>query len=119
MAYEILEQKSYTFALRVVKMHKELRAKRMNYGIGDQVLKSATSVGANISEAIFSQSVPDNIAKFAISLKEANETRYWLRLLTDAEYLSKEKGEQLISECTELIKMLVAVSKTLKSRIEQ
>lgn len=115
MAYEILCNKSYDFALRVVKMYKYLEAKRKNYCMADQVLRSATSIGANIREGVFAQSRTDNIAKFSISLKEANESLYWLRLLTDGEYITKAQGESLKNDCTELIKMLVVAIKTLKN----
>lgn len=117
MAYEILSNKSYTFALNVVKMYRCLVDKRLNYGLGDQIIRSATSIGANISEAIYAQSTSDNISKFSIALKEANETKYWLRLLTDASYVSEEEGRKMLENCEELIKMLVAVVKTLKSKV--
>ncbi len=116
MAYEVLSDKSYSFAVRVVELHKRLKKKKQNYCMGDQVLRSATSIGANVCEGIYSQSILDNIAKFSIALKEANETRYWLRLLKDTGYINEEEGTQLIIDCFELIKILIAILKTLKSQ---
>ncbi len=115
MAYEILDKKSYDFALRIVNLYKYLKDNKNNYGLGDQIVRSGTSIGANISEGIFSQSNSDNIAKFTIALKEANETRYWLRLLRDAGVITKEQGDSLIEDCAEIIKILVASIKTLKN----
>ncbi len=117
MAYEILSDKSYSFALKIVELYRYLRESHQNYGLGDQVLRSGTSIGANISEAVYSQSTSDNISKLSIALKEANETKYWLRFLTDASYILEETGCKMLEDCEELIKMLVAVIKTLKSKV--
>ncbi len=115
MAYEIIESKSYAFAKRIVKLHKYLRKEQNHYGLGNQVLRSGTSIGANVNEAVYSQSVLDNISKLSIALKEANETRYWLRLLTDTGYITVEEGNSLLTDCTELIKILTAIVRSLKT----
>ncbi len=116
MPYEILSEKSYAFAIRIVRMYKHLKSKDMAYGLGNQVLRSGTSIGANISEAIYSHTTADNIFKFSIALKEANETRYWLRLLSDTDYISQEVGQSMIGDCEEIIKLLTSAIKTLKSK---
>ncbi len=116
MAYEILQDKSMSFAIRIVNMYKHLKTHHQNYGLGDQVLRSGTSIGANISEAIYSQSVADNISKFHIALKEASETRYWIKLLTHTNYITTEQGNSLIADCSELISILITTIKSLKAK---
>ncbi len=116
MAYEILSEKSYAFAIRVVRMYKALKERHMAYGLGDQVLRSGTSIGANISEAIYSSTTADNVYKFSIALKEANETRYWIKLLTDTEYITQKQSHSMLTDIEEIIKMLTSVVKTLKEK---
>jgi len=89
-----------------------MRQRRPEYELTSQLLRSATSVGANIEEAGVGQSRRDFIAKLAIARKEANEARYWLRLLHDADVLEKGVGAKLIEECEELIRMLTTSVKT-------
>lgn len=107
-----LRSKSYEFALEVVRIVRVLREKRPEYELTSQLLRSATSVGANIEEAGAGQSRRDFVAKLAIARKEANETRYWLRLLRYADVLEKGAASKLIEDCEELIRMLTASVKT-------
>ncbi len=108
----IIVEKSKAFALRIIKLYKHLDT---NYRIGvisTQILKSGTSIGANVREAIRAQSKPDFYAKLNISLKEASETEYWLELLYESEYITKEQFESIYGDCQELLKILTAITKT-------
>lgn len=110
----ILKDKSYDFALRIVKLSQFLVLEKKEFVLSKQILRSGTSVGALVREAEFGQSKPDFISKMSISLKEANETNYWLNLLKDSRYLSESEFKSLEKDCLELIKLLVATVKTSK-----
>jgi four helix bundle protein len=116
VAESILRTKSYEFALKAVKLSRYLIEKRSEYVLSKQVLRSATSIGANVEEANQAQSRNDFIHKLSIALKEATETNYWLRLLRDSELLDAMPAESLLEDCEELQKMLTASIKTTKSR---
>ena len=88
MQESIIETKSFQFAIRIVKLYQYLCEEKREYILSKQLVRCGTSIGANVSEAQRGQSKPDFYAKIAISLKEANETRYWIRLLHATEYLS-------------------------------
>ena len=107
--------KSYAFSLRCVKLYKFLCSKDGNYIIGKQLLRSGTSIGANVKEGVRAQTRPDFLTKLSISLKEASETEYWIELLRDAGYISEKQAESMLEDCVELIKILTAIIKTLKS----
>ena len=115
----ILREKSYKFALRIVKLYKLLTEDKKEYILSKQILRSGTSIGANIAEAGQGQSKPDFVHKLSISLKEAVETQYWLELLRDGEYLEPRLAESLIYDCCELQKILTASIKTAKVRLER
>ena len=115
MKENILKEKSYSFALRIVKMCRYLCEEKREFILSKQVLRSGTSIGANIEEANQGQSKSDFIHKHSISLKEAVETDYWLRLLRDSEYLSQSQAESLLDNCRELEKLLTASIKTSKT----
>jgi len=108
-----LKQKSYSFALDIVKVCMSLQEKR-EFVLSKQLLRSGTAIGALVEEANQAESRADFIHKLSISNKEANETQYWIRLLVDSGVLDSEKGEQLFEHCTELIKILTASIKTSK-----
>ena len=107
-------EKSYYFAIRIVKMTKLLTARRTEDVLTRQILKSGTAVGALISEAVFAQSKADFINKYSIALKEANETKYWLDLFHDTEIISEKEYASIYPDCVELVKILVAILNTLK-----
>lgn len=109
-----LKEKSYAFALRVIKLYKHLLAEHKEYVLSKQVLRSGTSIGANIAEANQGQSRSDFISKLSISLKESVETEYWLSLLRDSDYITKAQAESLIEDCKELERILTATIKTAK-----
>jgi len=109
----ILKNKSYSFAIRIVKLSQHLVSEHREFVLSRQVLKSGTAIGALIREAEFGQSRADFRSKMSIALKEANETDYWLSLLHDTDYLNEQLFSSLSRDCVELIKMLVATVKTL------
>jgi four helix bundle protein len=111
MVESIIREKSYKFALKIVKFCVQLRDNR-HFGIADQLLDAGTSIGANVEEALAGQSRKDFFAKMSISSKEAGETRYWLRLLRDAEISDRQQTQKLFDECEELIKILTSIVKT-------
>lgn len=110
---DIKQDKAEAFALRIIKLNAYLRGKRETV-ISKQILRSGTSIGANIAESLYAESVDDLIHKLAISLKEASETRYWLRLLLRSTYIDDKLFASLNRDCEELIKILTAISKKLK-----
>ena len=116
MKESILLTKSKAFALRVVRLYKFLRERKESV-IAKQMLRSGTSVGANIAESRYAQSRSDFASKLQIALKEAAETEYWLELLRDAELVKSDKAfTTLCDDCTELIKILTSSVKTAKAK---
>ena len=111
-----LKNKSYSFAIRIVKLSQFLQTDRKEFVLSKQVLRSGTSIGALIREAEFAQSKPDFSNKMNIALKEANETDYWLNILKDTNYIEQKIFESLQANCKELIAMLVSTVKTSKSK---
>ena len=107
----IIETKSFTFAVRIVNLYKMLTNDRKEYVLSKQLLRSGTSIGANVSEAERGQTKPDFYAKMCIALKEANETYYWLRLLYRTDYLSESQFKSMESDITELIALLKSICK--------
>ncbi|MCL5244990.1 four helix bundle protein [Cellulophaga sp. 20_2_10] len=117
MAESILKEKSYAFAILIVKLSQVLVAEKKEYILSKQLLRSGTAVGALIREAEFAQSKPDFIHKMSISLKEANESLYWIDLLKDTGYMSKQEYNTHYNLNKELVAMLVSSIKTTKSRL--
>lgn len=109
-----LKDKSYVFATKIVRLSQFLVSEKKEYVLSKQTLHSGTAIGALIRESEFAASRADFINKLTVSLKEANETEYWLMLLKDTDYLNNEEFAQLRSECKELIAMLVSSIKTSK-----
>ena len=110
----VLEEKSFQCAIRIVNLNRFLVDNKKEYVLSKQILRSSTSVGANISEAQFAQSKADFVSKMHISLKEASETRYWLRLLEASNLIDNTQLESIMSDCNELINMLVSTCGTSK-----
>lgn len=104
--------KSKAFALRIIKLYRYMQSEQGEYVLSKQLLRSGTSIGANVKEAIRGQSKADFYSKLNISLKEASESEYWLELLHESGYLEKEAFESIYSDCQELIKILVSITKT-------
>lgn len=114
MAESVLRTKSYHFALRIVKLSRHLNNEVREFVLSKQILRSGTSIGANVEEANQAQSRKDFVHKLSIALKEATETNYWLRLLRDSETLETKLANSLISDCVEIQKILTASIKTTK-----
>lgn len=104
----VIVKKSYDFALKVIRLCKALN-ERKEFVLSKQVLRSATSIGANVHEAVASESKKDFVHKFRMALKEARETLYWLNLLRDAGYISDNLFRELIQGCEEIIKILNSI----------
>lgn len=117
MKDNVILDKSYAFALRVLKLHKYLIDNGVNYNIANQVLKSGTSIGANAEEANGGHSLKDFLAKITIAYKEARETHYWLRLLKDSELLEEKLATSLINDCEEILKIITSIQKTTKEKL--
>ena len=117
MSYNAIADKSFKFAIRIVNLHKYLRNEKNVFIMSKQLIRSGTSIGANIAEAEKAQSTADFYTKLTIALKEANETHYWLRLLNATEYLTNEEFKSINTEATELIALLVSITKSLKNQI--
>jgi four helix bundle protein len=118
MKDSILREKSYQFALRIIKLYKYIVADKNEYVLSKQILRSGTSIGANIEEANQGQSKADFIHKLSIAQKEAFETDYRLRLLRDSEYLTEIQANSLLNDCRELQKLLTASIKTAKENLK-
>ncbi|MEI6752565.1 MAG: four helix bundle protein [Paludibacter sp.] len=114
MKDNIVVIKSRTFAIRIIRLYQYLLSEKKEYILSKQLLRSGTSIGANIKEAIQGQSKKDFIAKMQISLKEASETEYWLDLLHETEYLDKAQFSSINTDCVELIKLLTSIIKQSK-----
>ncbi len=113
----ILLEKSDAFANRIIKMYQVVSEDRKEYTLSKQVLRSGTSIGANLAESVNAQSTQDYLSKQNIALKEANETAYWLTKLQRAGYISDKEYHSMANDCDELVKMLVSSVKTLKGRL--
>jgi four helix bundle protein len=112
----VLREKSYGFALRIVKLSRFLKEERKEFELSKQVLRSGTSIGANVAESDHAESRSDFAHKLSISLKESYETEFWLTLLKDSDYLSARHAESLIADCNELQRLLISSIKTVKNR---
>lgn len=110
----IIVDKTFSFALKVIEVYKHLVADKKEFVLSKQLLRSGTSIGANVNEAIEAQSKADFIHKLSIALKEARETHYWIRLLMESGYLDSDLF--LINSVTELIRILTAIIKTTKGK---
>jgi four helix bundle protein len=110
----VLFEKSYSFAIRIVKLHAYLNKEKTEYTLSKQLLRSGTAIGSLIAEAQYAQSKPDFINKLYIALKEANESRYWIRLLSDCDYLVDKMALSMHNDLDELIKMLTSSINTSK-----
>ena len=109
-------EKSKAFAVRIVKLYKYLCEEKKEYVLSKQLLRSGTSIGANIAEGVSAQSRPDFYAKMSIAYKEANETAYWLELLSESGYIKCDKAyESIYANCREPVKLLASITKTQKT----
>ena len=110
-----IQEKSFHFAVRIVKLCKHLQSTQKEFVLTKQLLRAGTSIGANVAEAQQAQSRPDFISKLNIALKEAYETDYWLRLMEATQILTQEEYVSIITDCRELEKLLISILKTAKA----
>ena len=110
-----IEHKSFLFSVRIVKLARYLQEEKREYILSKQLIRSGTSIGANVVESQQAQSRADFISKLSIALKEACETNYWLRLLQATDYLSDSEFSSMIADCKELEKILTSIIKTTRS----
>jgi len=118
MRENVLKVKSYAFALRVVKLYRYLQTKN-EYVLSKQVLRSGTAIGALVSESEFGHSKADFVSKLSIALKEANETRYWISLLKDSDYIDAKMFKSIEPDIEELLRLLISSIKTAKTNSEK
>ena len=113
----IVASKSKAFALRIIKLYKYLTLEKKEYVLSKQILRSGTSIGANITEALSGISTNDFYAKIYISFKESSETKYWLELLHESDYINDEQFNSIYEDCLELNKLLSSITKSIKEKI--
>jgi len=108
----IVKEKSKKFAVRIIKLYQYLSEEKREYVMSKQLLRSGTSIGANVYEALQGQSKADFTAKMSIALKEVSETEYWLEILHETDYLSENEYRSIQRDCSEVAKLLTSIVKT-------
>lgn len=111
----VIQVKSYDFAVRVVKLYKHLSQEKKEFVLSKELLRSGTSVGENVEEAIGGQSRKDFFAKLTIAYKEARESHYWIRLLKDTDFLSDIESESLLTDIEEILKIIGSIQKAIRN----
>ena len=114
MKENIIKEKSFNFAKRIVRLYKFLVFDKQEYILAKQLLRSGTSIGANIEEALGAQSKNDFISKISISYKEARESHYWIRLLYETDYLTERQCQSLLKDIEEILKLITSIQKSSK-----
>jgi four helix bundle protein len=117
MKENVIIEKSFDFAVKIVRLYKKLTTERKEYVISKQLLRCGTSIGANIEEAVGGISKKEFIAKLQIAYKEARETKYWLRLMIETDSIDKPEAEKLILDIEEIIRILVSIIKSSKNAL--
>ena len=112
----IIAKKAYSFAIEIIKLYKHLISSKKEFVLSKQILRSGTSIGANINEALAGQSKRDFVHKLSIALKESRETSYWLNLLKDSDFITSLEFDKLNSACDEIIKILSSIIITTKEK---
>ena len=116
MKDNVIKDKSFTFALRIVKLYKHLTNEKKEYVLSKQLLRSGTSVGAMVREAEHAESKADFIHKLSIALKEANESEYWIELLHQSDYIDGKGFQSISCDLKEILKLLTSIIKTAKKK---
>ena len=119
LKFNTIEVKSYDFAIRIVNLHKYLNRQKEIHSLSNQMLRSGTAIGALIQEAVHAQSKADFLNKMNVSLKEANETMYWIRLLHSTHYLKDNEFAPIHKDCEEIVKLLASIVKTTKASLNR
>lgn len=117
MKDNIVYEKAFKFAIKIVDLYKYLCKEKNEYILSKQVLRAGTSIGANIKEGIEGQSTRDFLSKMSIALKESSETEYWLELLISTNYIEKELFKDILDNCKELNRILTAIIRTTKNKL--
>lgn len=117
MRENLIENESFKFAILITQLYKDLVENKKEFILSKQLLKSGTSVGANVREALNAQSKKDFLSKMNIALKEVNESRYWIELLIEAKYIDGEKASDSLAKSNEIYKILSSIVKTTKQRL--
>jgi len=107
--------KSKAFAIKIVNLYNYLKADKSEYVMSKQLLRSGTSIGANVRESVYAQSRADFLSKMYIALKEAGESAYWIEILEDTKYLTPAQSKSMLDDCEELIKILSSITNTTKN----
>ena len=118
MIKNVVKEKSFDFAIRTVKLYKYLMEEKKEFVLSKQVLRSGTSIGANINEAQQAQSKKDFLMKMNIALKECTETKYWIDLLSATDYINQEQKDSIMNICIEIEKMLTSIVKTTSESLK-
>ncbi len=118
MKENILKDKSFLFAVRIVNLYKFLKKQHGEYILSQQLIRSGTSIGAIVREAEHAESIKDFVHKLSIGLKEANESKHWLDLLFATDFITKKMFDSLNKDCEELLKILIASIKTSKLKVK-
>jgi four helix bundle protein len=111
----VIVEKSYAFAIRIIKLYQYLCTQRREFVLSKQILRSGTSIGANVEEAIGGQTTKDFFMKLTIAYKEARETRYWIRLLTDTGYITPAESKSILGDADEILRILGSIQKTTRN----
>lgn len=118
MRINIIEKRSFDFAIVIIRMYERLINDKKEFILSKQLLRSGTSIGANVKEGLRGQSRKDFMAKMNIALKEANETEYWIKLLMETDYLNRNEDIKLLEECREICKILNSIVKSTKASLD-
>ncbi|MCX6251899.1 MAG: four helix bundle protein [Bacteroidetes bacterium] len=110
----LIQIKTYNFALRIVKLYRHLVEEKKEFVLSKQVLKSGTSIGANVEEALGGQSRADFTSKLAVAYKEARETNYWIRILRDSEYITAQQAKSILDDIEEILRIIAKIQITTK-----
>jgi len=105
----IIVDKSKVFAIRTIRLYQHLQSEKKEFVLSKQLLRSGTSIGANIKESVYAQSTKDFVSKLRIALKEASEAEYWIELLFETGYITEKEFLSIHSDCVELIKILISI----------
>ena len=116
MKENLIQQKTYDFALKIINTSKQMQMNK-EFVLSRQLLKSGTSIGANVEEAIGGQSRKDFLSKISIAYKEARETKFWLRLLRDSNSMDTAHSEELIYQVDEILRIIGSIQRTTKSKL--
>ena len=116
MQDSIVKNKSYKFAIRIINLYKYLTKNKKEFVLSKQILRSGTSIGANVEESLGGKSTKDFLSKLSVAYKETRETKYWLNLLKDSQYLNETESKSLLLDCEELLRIIGKIQITLKKR---